>query len=230
VQRLLFFMLVGLAACGGDEDPTDPQEFDHPSTNPLTACADASSEDAFVLALRYQSAIPFNQHLASDYSWALNSARATYPELCEPRAFADMVPDVLIVRPRDTKVAAAFRNGGSQTGIADVDSLLQPVGVTEVAAVPHSEFFTLTLAQPVNARALARALNKTHLLDANAKDIHAAHDFYFDGSAYASRTPSDIVIRTGQKSSRIIFQLQDGRGTASVMVNHNGTVGPLEQR
>ncbi len=228
--RLLVALAIGLAACGSEEAASDPSEFDHPGTRPLATCADASSEDAFVLALRYQEAIRYNERLASDYTWALNSARAEYPDLCATRAFADIAPDVVVVRARHPAVLEAWRNGVAETGVDDVDRILAPVGVTHIESGERAQTFVLTLAQPVNGRALARALDHTHAVDAEAKKSDVAGDFYFDGHAYVSRSPSDIQVRPGERATRFIFERADGRGRASVVVHHNGVVGDLDER
>ncbi|MEZ0314097.1 MAG: hypothetical protein ACAI38_20170 [Myxococcota bacterium] len=228
MKRLLVAVAIGLAACGSEDEVSDPSEFDHPGTRPMTVCADASSEDAFVLALRYQTDIRYNDRLASDYAWALNSARAAYPELCEPRAFADVSPDVIVARSRHPSIVEAWRDGFVETGVEDVDRILARVGVTTIERAPHSQAFVLTLAQPVNARALARALDRTRAVDAEAKEADDGHEFYFDGREYVSRSPSDIVVRSGERATRFIFERENGSGRASVVVHHNGVVGDLD--
>jgi hypothetical protein len=215
---------IGLAACGSEDEPSDPREFDHPGTRPLTACADSSSEDAIVLALRYQASIRYNERLASDYAWALNSARAAYPELCEMRAFADVSADAIVVRTRDPRMLEAWRDGVVETGVEDVDRILALVGVTDIEP-RYQHSFLFTLAQPVNARALARALDRTRAVDAEPKENDAVKDFYFDGHEYISRSPSDITVRSGERATRFTFQRANGGGRVAVSVHHNGVVG-----
>ncbi len=227
VRRLLVVATIGLVACGSDDDGSDPLEFDHPGTRPLAACADASSEDAFVLALRYQTGIRYNERLASDYAWALNSARAAYPTLCEPRAFADVSPDVVRVRANHPRVLDAWRNGRIATGVWAVDAVLESVDVARIEPESQARTFVLTLAQPVNARALAQALDDTRAVDATAERIDASNDFFFDGHAYVSRAPSDIIVRSGERATGFTFKLANGGGRVAVVVHHNGVVGQL---
>lgn len=230
MRRTILLVMAGIVACGSGPDASDPLEFDHAGSKPVTACADATEDDAFILALRYQSSITFNHRLAGDYAWALSSARATYPELCTPRAFADMAPDVVVVRPKDERISSAWMEGTVTTGIADIDDVLETVGVAAIAASERGNGFQLTLAQPVNARALARTLTATHYVDAQANAIDARGDFFYDGREYVTRTPSDITVKSGSEATRIVFNLENGKGRRSVTVQHNGLVGALEGR
>ena len=218
-SRLLVVMTCAALVHGcGEQAEHDPLEFEHPQTNPQSACTTASANDAVVLALRYQTGILLADGLAQDYTWLLETARTDYPELCQTRAAAHMELDRIIVQPVLSRITNAWRDGRVKTGIADFDEILEHVGIARIEGFEHIDLFTVQLARQVNAEALANALTDTGNALGYPSNIGQLERY--SGFVPFAR---DVEIVHGESEETLLFHHETG--TCAVSISHDGVVG-----
>ncbi|MEZ0314087.1 MAG: hypothetical protein ACAI38_20120 [Myxococcota bacterium] len=178
----------------------------------------SSASDAVVLALRYQSGILLADGLAEDYSWLLETARTTYPELCQTRAAAHMELDRILVEPVLSRISNAWRDGRIETGIADFDEILEQVGIARIEGFEHIDLFTVQLARQVNAKALADALTDTG--NAMVYPSNVGQLEHYTGFVPFAR---DIEVEHGESHETLHFHHETG--TCAVTIGRDGSVG-----
>lgn len=173
-------------------------------------------------ALRYQSGVLLADELARDYAWALESARAVYPELCETRAGQHMEDHTLLVQPILTRIAVAWRAGRHRTGNADVDAILGQAGIASIASFEHIDLFNVTLTRRVNARALADAMNDTGYAIAYPNTIGQ-----LEGQKSFMPFSRDIVI--DEDAVGVTLSFFHDRRRCAVTIGYDGSVGDKEK-